>query len=148
VRRLFSKTFERAFLSIGVRITIIRNIVYLLRIFKMLHGIMNTSVYMELLIEKTVLVCSTGVRMKHDSLGLVAEVLAIPQSATPILQSPSKGSQMTDPFTGHRSNNLCHLYCPCKKHYTWKLYLTSVSLCQIPRTNSKIQAYHCTNCGP
>ena len=35
----------RVFLSIGLRITMIRYIVYLLRIFKMFHGLMNNLVY-------------------------------------------------------------------------------------------------------
>jgi hypothetical protein len=34
-----------AYLSIGVRITMIRCVVYLLRIFKMFHGLMNNPVY-------------------------------------------------------------------------------------------------------
>jgi hypothetical protein len=33
----------RVSLSIGVRITMIRRIVYLLRIFKMFHGLMNNT---------------------------------------------------------------------------------------------------------
>jgi hypothetical protein len=72
---------------------------------------------MEPLIEMNVHVRCTGCSNDTWQLGLsvtLAGRLAIPQSATPILQSPCKGSQMTDPFTGHRSNNLSHLYCPCK----------------------------------
>ena len=76
---------------------------------------------MEPMIEMNVHVRSTGCSNDTLQLGLsvsLAGGLAIPQSATPILLSPSKGSQMTDPFTGHRSNNLRQLYCPRKKHYT------------------------------
>ena len=36
----------RVSLSIGVRPTMIRRVVYLLRIFKMFHGLMNNTVYM------------------------------------------------------------------------------------------------------
>jgi hypothetical protein len=42
-RLLLEKTW-RVSLSIGVRITTIRCVVYLLRIFKMLHGLMNNPV--------------------------------------------------------------------------------------------------------
>jgi len=37
----------RVSLSIGVRITMIRCVVYLLRIFKMFHGLMNNPVFCE-----------------------------------------------------------------------------------------------------
>ena len=36
------------FLSIGVRTTVIRSVVYLLRIIKMFHGLMNNPVFYEL----------------------------------------------------------------------------------------------------
>jgi cyanate permease len=39
------KTTWRVSLSIGVRITTIHYVVYLLRIFKMFHGLMNNPVY-------------------------------------------------------------------------------------------------------
>jgi hypothetical protein len=44
-------------LSIGVRITMIRCLVYLLRIFKMFHGLMNNLVYMYIYIFVCVCVC-------------------------------------------------------------------------------------------
>jgi hypothetical protein len=42
---IYKKTW-RVSLSIGVRITTIRFVVYLLRIFKMFHGLMNNPVYL------------------------------------------------------------------------------------------------------
>jgi hypothetical protein len=42
---IFLKKTWRVSLSIGVRITMIRCVVYLLRIFKMFHGLMNNPVY-------------------------------------------------------------------------------------------------------
>jgi hypothetical protein len=42
VRGLFLKKNGRVSLSIGVRITTIRCVVYLLRIFKRFHGLMNS----------------------------------------------------------------------------------------------------------
>jgi hypothetical protein len=44
MRSLFLKKTCRVSLSIGVRITMIRCIIYLLRIFKMFHGLMNKPV--------------------------------------------------------------------------------------------------------
>jgi hypothetical protein len=44
VRDLLKKTWKVS-LSIGVRNTMIRCVVYLLRIFKMFHGLMNNPVY-------------------------------------------------------------------------------------------------------
>jgi hypothetical protein len=41
----YVKQTWRVFLSIGVRIIIIRYIVYLLRIFKMFYGLMNNPVF-------------------------------------------------------------------------------------------------------
>jgi hypothetical protein len=46
VRVLFLKKTWRTSLSIGVRITMIHCVVYLLRIFKMFHGLMNNPVCM------------------------------------------------------------------------------------------------------
>jgi hypothetical protein len=45
VRELFLKRTWKVSLSIGVRMTMIRCVVYLLRIFKMFHGLMNNPVY-------------------------------------------------------------------------------------------------------
>jgi hypothetical protein len=44
-RELFLKTNWKVSLSIGVRINMIRCVVYLLIIFKMFHGLMNNPVY-------------------------------------------------------------------------------------------------------
>jgi hypothetical protein len=44
-RELFVKKTWKVSLSVGVRITTIRCVVYLLLIFKMFHGIMNNPVY-------------------------------------------------------------------------------------------------------
>jgi len=41
----YVKKTWRGFLSIGVRTTMIRLVIYLLRIFKMFHELMNNSVY-------------------------------------------------------------------------------------------------------
>jgi hypothetical protein len=50
----FKKTW-RVSLSIGVRITMIHYVVYLLRIFKILHGIMNNPVLFDPQISLSVL---------------------------------------------------------------------------------------------
>jgi hypothetical protein len=42
--RFLEKNSWRVSLSIGIRITAIRCVVYLLRIFKMFHGLMNNRV--------------------------------------------------------------------------------------------------------
>jgi hypothetical protein len=48
VRELFLKETWEVSLSIGVRFTMIRCVVYLLLIFKMFHGLMNNLVYYKL----------------------------------------------------------------------------------------------------
>jgi hypothetical protein len=45
VRELFLKKTRKVPLSIGVQITMIHCVVYLLLIFKMVHGLMNNPVY-------------------------------------------------------------------------------------------------------
>jgi len=45
VRGFFLKKTWRVSLSFGVRITMIRCVVYLLGIYKMFHGLMNNPVY-------------------------------------------------------------------------------------------------------
>jgi hypothetical protein len=47
VHELFLKKTWKVSLSIGVRINMIRCVIYLLRIFKLFHGLMNNPVYVE-----------------------------------------------------------------------------------------------------
>jgi hypothetical protein len=46
MRQFFLKETWRVSLPIGVRTTMIRCVVYLLRIFKMFHGLMNNPVFL------------------------------------------------------------------------------------------------------
>jgi hypothetical protein len=64
---------RRVSLSISVRITIIRYVVYLLRIFKMFHGLMNNPVYYRFYKRKQDRQCSYNVTLKQVCVTIFAE---------------------------------------------------------------------------